>query len=88
MVNSLLSPAGGTTTVPIAKMTAREIADDITSRIPAEHPPGSQLVHAQLADLYDVSKSTIQRAMALLQDRGLAIYVRGIGWYVADPNET
>lgn len=84
MVDSMSSQAGGTTTMPVAKMTAREIADDLTARIPADYPPGTQLEFAELTKLYRVSKSTIQRSMALLQDRGLAVYVRGVGWFVEE----
>jgi GntR family transcriptional regulator len=71
--------------VPVQRMSFREIADDITSRIRSgEYPPGAELPSAaELGRLYSVSKATGERALALLSDRGLTIGVRGRGTYVA-----
>lgn len=72
----------------VKRKTAREIADDIAKRIPAEYPPGTQLKFAELRSRYGgVSPSTIQRAMSLLGDRGLAVYVHGVGWFVDDSDD-
>lgn len=64
-------------------MTAREIADDLADRVARkEYEPGERLVFEDLMDLYDTSRSTIQRAMTLLYDRGVAVYRPGKGAYV------
>lgn len=67
-------------------MSSRQIADDLTARIRAgEHEPGAKLPSLrELADLYSVSVSTIQRALELTRDRGLTVGRAGAGVYVAD----
>ncbi|KIR65868.1 MULTISPECIES: GntR family transcriptional regulator [Micromonospora] len=67
-------------------MSSRQIADDLTARINArEYQPGTKLPSLrELADLYSVSVSTIQRALELTRDRGLTVGRAGSGVYVAD----
>ncbi|WP_328339587.1 winged helix-turn-helix domain-containing protein [Micromonospora sp. NBC_00421] len=67
-------------------MSSRQIADDLTARIrTGEYPPGAKLpALRELADLYSVSVSTIQRALELTRDRGLTVGRAGAGVYVAD----
>lgn len=67
-------------------MSSRQIADDLTARIRSgEYPPGSKLPSLrELADLYSVSVSTIQRALELTRDRGLTVGRAGAGVYVVE----
>ncbi|MFI6160415.1 GntR family transcriptional regulator [Micromonospora haikouensis] len=67
-------------------MSSRQIADDLTARIRSgEYTPGEKLpTLRELADLYSVSVSTIQRALELTRERGLTIGRPGAGIYVAD----
>ncbi|MFY1625687.1 GntR family transcriptional regulator [Micromonospora sp. WMMD723] len=67
-------------------MSSRQIADDLTARIRAgEYPQGSKLPSLrELADLYSVSVSTIQRALELTRERGLTIGRAGAGVYVSE----
>lgn len=67
-------------------MSSRQIADDLTDRIRAgEYEPGAQLPSLrELAELYSVSVSTIQRALELTKDRGLVVTSQGRGMFVAD----
>ncbi len=71
-------------TVP--RLTYREIADDLAARIRSgEYPPGAPLPsYSKLADLYSVSVSTAQRAVALLHDRGLITGEPGRGVFVKE----
>ena len=57
---------------------------DLTERIKkGEYPPGTKLPSArELGDLYDVSPSTVQRILALLQERGMVVGQQGRGVYV------
>ncbi|MEU5950639.1 winged helix-turn-helix domain-containing protein [Micromonospora sp. NPDC047465] len=68
-------------------MSSREIADDLSARIRAgEYPPGQKLPSLrELAELYSVSVSTIQRALELTRDRGHTVGRAGVGVYVAEP---
>lgn len=72
--------------MPPARMTYRQIADDLGQRIASrEYPPGSQLPSiTQLAELYSVNRSTIVRAMGLLTDRGVVRGEPGRGIFVPD----
>ena len=74
----------GASTVP--RLTYREIADDLTARIRSgEYPPGGPLPsYSKLAELYSVSVSTAQRAVALLHDRGLITGEPGVGVFVKE----
>lgn len=67
-----------------ARMTYRDIADDLAARIKAgEYKPGDKLpTYPQLADLYSVSYATAQRAITTLRDRGLARGEPGRGVFV------
>jgi GntR family transcriptional regulator len=64
----------------------RGIADDIAARIAAgEYPPGAKIPsYSQLAELYSVSISTAQRAVTILQERGLAVGAQGRGVFVRE----
>lgn len=67
-------------------MSSRQIADDLTARIRSgEYTPGEKLpTLREMAELYSVSISTIQRALELTRERGLTIGRAGAGVYVAD----
>lgn len=70
-------------------MSNAQIADDLAERIArGEYPAGSRLPRlAELADIYAVSVSTVQRATDRLKERGLIVGSQGRGMYVADlPN--
>lgn len=71
--------------MPPRKQSYREIADDIESRIHrGEYKPGDELPSAAgWAEIYSVSKSTAERALMMLRDRGLTEGVPGRGTYVA-----
>ena len=66
--------------------SSREIADDLSARIRSgEYPPGSKLpTLRELAALYSVSVSTIQRALDRVDERGLIISSQGRGTFVVD----
>ncbi|MFC4106573.1 winged helix-turn-helix domain-containing protein [Micromonospora zhanjiangensis] len=66
--------------------TMDELIADLISRIDSgEFEPGSQLPSGQqLADHYDVSPSTVQRAVATLRKRGLLVGRPGRGVFVAE----
>lgn len=75
----------GEYTLSRASMTAREIADDLEERIHrGEYPPGTQLLLAELAELYGCHRSTIQRVMDRLSERGLTEYRPGRGQFVRE----
>ncbi|MEV0881915.1 winged helix-turn-helix domain-containing protein [Micromonospora echinofusca] len=63
-----------------------ELLDDLQSKIKdGTYPPGSQLPSGRvLADSYDVSHSTIQRAVATLREQGVLVGRPGRGVFVAD----
>ncbi|GLH97330.1 GntR family transcriptional regulator [Phytohabitans aurantiacus] len=67
-------------------MGYRDIAADLQERIDTgEYQPGAKLpTYPQLAELYSVSVSTMQRAVALLVDRGWVVSSQGRGLYVPD----
>jgi GntR family transcriptional regulator len=66
--------------------SSREIADDLSTRIRGgEYPPGSKLpTLRELAVLYSVSVSTIQRALDRVDERGLIVSSQGRGTFVVD----
>ncbi len=70
--------------MPPARMTYRQIADDLAGRISAgEYPSGSKLPStAAIEALYSVSHATAVRAMGLLHDRGLVRGEQGVGVFV------
>ncbi|MBX7269418.1 winged helix-turn-helix transcriptional regulator [Micromonospora sp. Llam7] len=54
---------------------------------PALNPPGSQLPSGRvLADEYDVSQSTISRAVARLRQQGVLVGRPGRGVFVTESN--
>jgi GntR family transcriptional regulator len=67
-------------------MTFRQIADDIAARIgTGEYSPSSKIPsYQQLANLYSVSISTAQRAILILQERGMVYGEPGRGVFVRD----
>lgn len=67
-------------------MSYRQIAEDITARIKAgEYRPGAKIPsYQQLSQLYSVSISTAQRAVLVLQERGLVYGEPGRGVFVHD----
>ncbi|HEU5108998.1 MAG TPA: winged helix-turn-helix domain-containing protein [Micromonosporaceae bacterium] len=64
----------------------RGIADDIAARIATgEYPPGAKIPsYSKLASLYSVSISTAQRAVMVLQERGLVVGAQGRGVFVRE----
>ncbi|MFI2710279.1 GntR family transcriptional regulator [Micromonospora sp. NPDC018662] len=72
--------------MPIPSGGYREVAEDLTTRIRSgEYPPGERLpTYKELADLYSVSVTTVQRAIIILQDRGLLVGLQGRGLWVAE----
>lgn len=67
-----------------------ELIDDLLSKIKnGTYPPGTQLPSGRkLAAEYDVSHSTIQRAMANLRERGVLVGRPGRGVFVAEDKQT
>lgn len=68
-------------------MGFRKIAEDLQERIRrGEYPPGSRLpTYRELKEIYaPTSTSTLQRAIGLLQERGVVVGVQGLGLYVAE----
>jgi len=67
-------------------MTAEQIAADLTERIRrGEYKPGTQLPpYRVIADLYDVSFSTIARVMTLLRERKVVVGIPGRGVFVPE----
>ncbi|WBB82428.1 winged helix-turn-helix domain-containing protein [Micromonospora sp. WMMD882] len=63
-----------------------ELLDSLLSRIKdGTYPPGSQLPSGRkLAHEYDVSQSTISRAVATLREQGILVGRPGRGVFVAE----
>jgi DNA-binding GntR family transcriptional regulator len=63
-----------------------ELLDDLLKKIRnGTYPPGSQLPSGRdLADSYDVSQSTISRAVARLREQGVLVGRPGRGVFVAE----
>ena len=63
-----------------------ELLDDLLSKIKdGTYPPGTQLPSGRaLADAYDVSQSTISRAVARLRQQGVLVGRPGRGVFVAE----
>ncbi|MEH0843642.1 winged helix-turn-helix domain-containing protein [Micromonospora sp. CPCC 205711] len=63
-----------------------ELLDALLSKIKdGTYPPGSQLPSGRaLADEYDVSQSTISRAVARLREQGVLVGRPGRGVFVAE----
>lgn len=66
--------------------TMDELLADLSKKIKdGTYPPGSQLPSGRkLADDYDVSQSTISRAVAKLRERGVLVGRPGRGVFVAE----
>ncbi|MET7968594.1 winged helix-turn-helix domain-containing protein [Micromonospora sp. NPDC005305] len=66
--------------------TMNELIEDLLRRIKeGEFQPGSQIPSTQqLSDHYDVSVSTIHRAVATLRERGVLVGRPGRGVFVAE----
>lgn len=66
--------------------TMDELLDDLLKKIRnGTYPPGSQLPSGRdLADSYDVSQSTISRAVARLREQGVLVGRPGRGVFVAE----
>ena len=67
--------------------TMGELIKDLVNRIEqGVYPPGSQIPSGRdLADDYNVSRSTISRAVAVLRKRGVLVGRPGRGVFVAQP---
>ncbi|HEX5543182.1 MAG TPA: winged helix-turn-helix domain-containing protein [Micromonospora sp.] len=67
--------------------TMDELIDDLVKQIEqGTYPPGSKIPSGrELADHYNVSMSTISRAVAVLRKRGVLIGRPGRGVFVALP---
>ncbi|MEV4417050.1 winged helix-turn-helix domain-containing protein [Catellatospora sp. NPDC049609] len=72
--------------MPPKRQSYRDIADDIEARIHrGEYQPGQELPSAAgWAEIYSVSKSTAERALMVLRERGLTEGVQGLGTFVAE----
>lgn len=66
----------------------RHIADDIARLIDSgEYPPGSRLPSLpNLRARYGVSQSTLQKALIVLEDRGMIESRQGVGFFVVGPS--
>lgn len=69
--------------------TMDELLADLMKKIKdGTYPPGSQLPSGRaLADQYDVSQSTISRAVARLRKDGVLVGRPGRGVFVAESNK-
>ncbi|MCG8450423.1 MAG: substrate-binding domain-containing protein [Pirellulales bacterium] len=78
-----------TTPVSLAKPRYREIFDTLRHRISSgEYLPGQKLpTEAELMRLFDVSRTTVSRAMRDMELLGLISRRRGSGTYVCQPKE-
>jgi GntR family transcriptional regulator len=70
--------------------TMDELIADIVGRIARnEYPPGSQLPPGrEMAEHYNVSTATIQRAVSTLRKRGVLVGRPGRGVFVAETQPT
>ncbi|MFG3554392.1 winged helix-turn-helix domain-containing protein [Micromonospora sp. NPDC047557] len=72
--------------MPIPTSGYREVAEDLAARIRSgEYAPGERLpTYNELSDIYNVSVTTVQRAVIVLQTRGLVVGLQGRGLWVAE----
>lgn len=71
--------------MPIPPTMDELLADLLTKIKDGTYPPGSQLPSGRaLADAYDVSQSTISRAVARLREQGVLVGRPGRGVFVAE----
>lgn len=75
--------------MPAHRLTYEQIADDLTTRIASgEYPPNALLPSLrELADLYSVSVTTVQKAHIILRQRGVTYGIPGRGVFVAEREE-
>lgn len=67
--------------------TSSEIADRIVESILAQRlSPGTRLGEAQLASIFDVSRTVIREALTRLSERGVVTVNARRGWYVIEPS--
>ncbi|MGC4856172.1 winged helix-turn-helix domain-containing protein [Micromonospora sp. DT4] len=66
------------------------MAEDLAARIASgEYAPGERLpTYNDLSALYDVSVTAVQRAVIVLQTRGLVVGLQGRGLWVAEKPPT
>lgn len=75
------------TPMPTIPLSFKEIADDLDERIKRgeyDNDENRLPTYVEVADIYDVSRSTAARAYALLVDRGRVKGSAGRGMFVAD----
>lgn len=72
--------------MPPARLTYRQIADDLADRIGrGEYRPGSRLPsYSQIAAVYSCGTTTAQSAIRELRARGLVRGEPGVGVFVVD----
>ncbi len=66
----------------------RRVLDDLAARIDnGAYPPTTQLPSLpKLCEQYGVSTSTLQKALIVLEDRGMIESRQGKGFFVVGPN--
>ena len=65
---------------------SRRIYAEVAKRIErGTYPPGSRLNIGLLADEFDVTRTTVAKALRLLEADGLITLYQGLGWYVQEP---
>ncbi len=66
----------------------RRVLEDLAARIESgEYPPTSRLASLpKLCEQYGVSTSTLQKALIVLEDRGMIESRQGKGFFVVGPN--
>lgn len=64
----------------------QQIADNICRQIlEGKLPPGERIPSVRdLAETYEVNRNTLLRTYAILENEGIALNKRGIGYFVAD----
>ncbi len=70
--------------------TMDELIEDLVRRIDEGiYPPGTKIPSTkELSDYYDVSMSTVSRAVAKLRQRGILVGRPGRGVFVAEKTES
>lgn len=64
----------------------RRIATALTERITSgQYTPGTRLNMGLLTDEFDTSRTTVGKALRLLEADGRVVLFAGLGWYVTDP---
>ncbi|HEY0246767.1 MAG TPA: GntR family transcriptional regulator [Gryllotalpicola sp.] len=75
---------------PARRSGYQELARELNARIAAGELPGGAALPAEqaLADRYGVSLKTVRNALVSLEQRGLLISRRGVGWFAAAERQT